>query len=113
MTNSDITDFDSDFYMATLRTARNCGLPVMSMSLCAQLMAILLVWGNNEGFTLSPKFKCDCEYIQETYHVNGGEVYDKDFATELQKWAGQYEAGIGFVEASELIMKRYNFKLYK
>lgn len=106
-------NFDSDFYMATLRTARNSGLPVMSMNLCAQLMSILLVWGNNEGFTLSSKFKCDCEYIRETYHIDGGDVCNKEFAESLQEWVSQYEAGIGFDEAAELIMQRYNFRLYK
>ncbi len=86
-------------------------MPMMPMRLAAQLMAILLVYGNNEEFVHSPKFGCDCRYIRETYHLNGGEVYDEAFADELQKWVSQYEEEIGFDKAAELIMQRYNFKL--
>lgn len=66
---------------------------------------------------MSPKFKADCQYIQETYHINGGEVPDKDFADDLKYYIERYEAVKDntdpyFVAAHDLIKDRYNFKLY-
>lgn len=83
----------------------------------ARLMAIVQVFGNNEGFTLSPKFKIDREYIQQLYHIDGGEVPDADFAAHLRYWVRQYELVGGpndrvFIDAKEWIKKMYNFQLY-
>lgn len=111
-------DFDRKFYLATLRTARQCGIPVMSTHLCARLMAIFYVYGNNEGFTLSEKFQADCEYIKETYHIEGGGVVtDSEFRMQLRKLIGMYERitdknDESFLYAKKLIKDRYNFDLY-
>ena len=111
-----IDTFDKDFYLATLRTARSVGMAVIPMWKCALLMAIVTVWGNNEGFTLSPKFQCDRIYIQETYHIDGGEVPDQAFAEELRHYVAKCEAVTNnqdpfYLECAKLIETRYNFKL--
>lgn len=105
--------FDSDFYMAMLRTGRDAGVPILSTSRCAQIMAILLVWGNNECFVYSDKFRCDVEYIKETYHVNDGETVDVEFAKELREWVSMYDCDNDkvFSDANRLISRRYGFKL--
>lgn len=111
-------EFDKAFYLATLRTARVAGIPVMSTGLCARLMAIFYVYGNNEGFTLSHKFQADCEYIQETYHIHGGgTVTDQEFRILLRKFISLYEQikdkeDASFLYAKKLIKERYNFELY-
>ena len=108
--------FDKDFYMATLRTARSVGMAVIPKWKCAWLMAIVMVFGNNEGFTLAPKFQCDREYIQETYHIGGGEVCDAEFAQMLREYVAACEAVKDesdpfFVKCAKLIKERYEFKL--
>lgn len=110
--------FDKAFYLATLRTARSAGLPMMPTGLCARLMAIFYVFGNNEGFTLSQKFQADAEYIQETFHIHGGgQVTDGKFRTLLRKFSQMYgmitdKDDASFLYAKKLIKERYNFELY-
>lgn len=109
--------FDKDFYLATLRTSRSVGMAVIPKWKCAWLMAIVYVFGNNEGFTLSPKFQCDRIYIQETYHIDGGEVPDADFAELLKQYVKKCEAVKDkedpfFKECAALINQRYNFKIF-
>lgn len=109
--------FDEEFYLATLRTARSVGMSIIPKWKCAMLMAIVYVFGNNEGFTMSPKFKCDRIYIQETYHINGGETpADSEFLGMLKEFIESFEAVKDssdplFVDAAKLIQDRYNFKL--
>lgn len=80
-------------------------------------MAIVTVWGNNEGFTMSQKFQCDRIYIQETYHIGGGEVPDAEFAGLLRKYVCKCEAAKTaddpfFLDCKKLIQERYEFKLF-
>lgn len=108
--------FDKDFYLSTLRTARSVGMAVIPQWKCALLMAIVTVFGNNEGFTLSPKFQCDRIYIQETYGIDGGEIPDAEFAYLLRTYVARCEAVKDdsdefFQECAMLIKERYNFKL--
>lgn len=65
------------------------GIPALTTSTSAKLMAILLHFGNNEAFVLSPHFRADCDYIQKRYHVSGGEVPDQEFAEELRHYDKQ------------------------
>ena len=108
--------FDRDFYLATLRTSRDIGMAVIPKWKCAWLMGIVYVFGNNENFTLAPKFQCDRIFIQETYHIDGGEVPDADFAQMLKTYVSKCEAVKNsddpfFKECAKLIQERYNFKL--
>lgn len=110
-------DFDKEFYMATLRTAHAVGMEVIPMWKAAWLMAIVTVFGNNEGFTLSPKFHCDMEYIQETYHIQGAEHPDDAFVAELREYMAKCEAVKDdkdpfFQSCASMIRTRYNFPLY-
>lgn len=108
--------FDKEFYLATLRTARSVGMSVIPEWKCAMLMAIVYVFGNNEGFTLSAKFDCDRIYIQETYHIDGGEIPNENFALLLKEYVEKCEAVKNeddpfFKECAKLIKERYDFKL--
>ena len=93
------------------------GMEPWSPDKAARLMAIVQVFGNNEGFTLSPKFKIDRAYIQQLYHIDGGEVPAPVFAEHLRYWVRQYEL-VGapndrvFIDAKEWIKQMYNFQLY-
>lgn len=118
----EVEDMQWSDYRAMLQTRHQSallGIPAMepwSVWKAARLMAIVQVFGNNEGFTLSPKFRIDREYIQQLYHIDGGEVPDPDFAAHLRYWVRQYELVGGpndrvFIDANEWIMQMYNFKL--
>lgn len=60
------------------------GLPALTLQTCARIMAILLHYGNNEAFVLSPHFRADCEYVKKRYHINGGESPDIEFVVAFQ-----------------------------
>lgn len=114
--NTSADEFDKEFYLANLRTMRNCGMAMIPQWKCALLMAILQVWGNNEGFTMSPKFQCDRIFIQETYHINGGETPDGGFVVMLKGFVAKCEAVKDendpfFQDCAKLIKDRYGFKL--
>lgn len=67
------------------------GIPSLTIATCAQLMAILMHFGNNEAFVLSPHFRADCDYIQKRFLINGGETPDPDFIAEFQFYSEQVE----------------------
>lgn len=115
-------DFPTHDYKAMLNTrhqAAQMGIASMEpwpVDKAARLMAIVQVWGNNEGFTMSPKFNADREYIQQLYSIYGGVVADNSFIEHLRKWLGRYydaksEAAQDFVDAHDWIKQMYNFKL--
>lgn len=107
---------NTEDYMKMLRTAASIGMNVIPKWRAAQIMAILMVWGNNEGFVYSPKFICDKDFICETYHLEGGESPDVQFAIQLRMYAKRYERvksedDLAFQEAKLLMKERYDFNL--
>lgn len=108
-----------EFMQATYDTCLNAGLDIVPFDTAARVMAILYAWGNNEGFTMSNKFKCERVYIQKKYGLNGGEMPDKDFVIaikgyikELEEYAEKHPEDRCPKWAVELINKRYGFKLF-
>lgn len=103
----------------TRHSVAQMGIPTMEawrVDKAAKLMAILRVWGNNEGFTLSPKFIVDREYIQDIYGIKGGSTPDPLFADCLKHWVALCEAVKDdndplFVECAKWIKEMYDFKL--
>ena len=101
------------------QTATMLGMPGMEPwppDKAARLMAIMQVFGNNEHFTHSPKFLEDCKYIQELYHIEGGETPDAEFVQCYPKWERLYDAvkkddDPVFVEAQAWIKMMYGFKI--
>ena len=102
---------------ATYNTCLSAGVDILPFEIAVKVMAILLIWGNNEGFTLSNRFKCDFRFIQERYGLEGGKVPDLNFVKafqqrvkELEKYEKEHSDAPQW--AKELINKRYGFKLY-
>lgn len=106
--------------LATRHQAAQLGMPSMEPwppDKAARLMAIVQVFGNNEGFTLSTKFNIDRQYIQQLYHIEGGEVPDAEFAERLREWLSIYTLVKTrdepvFQSAERWIKQMYNFQLY-
>ena len=105
----------------TRHNAAEMGIPSMEPwppDKAAWLMAILYLFGNNEGFTLSPKFNTDREYIQTIYGVNGGEIPDGRFADALKRWVHRLgmirdESEEDWKDSEAWIRTMYNFKLLR
>ena len=108
-----VVKFDEKFYMGMLNDALTVGLPIISTDTAARLMAITYVYGGgNETLVLSPKFQCDCKYIQKRFGIQGGEVPDAKFATFLQTYVKELENSKECPQwVNDLMNKRYNIKL--
>ena len=109
-----VVKFDEKFYMVMLNDALAVGLPIISTDKAARLMAIAYVYGGgNETLVLSPKFQCDCKYIQKKFGIQGGEVPDAKFATFLQTYVKELENSKECPQlVNDLMNERYNIKLY-
>ena len=92
------------------------GIPALTTATSAKIMAILLHYGNNEAMVLSPHFRADCDYIQRRYHIQGGEIPDEEFATELRKYNSELERLGTFAKppqwAVDLMKNMYNITIY-
>ena len=108
-----VVKFDEKFYMGMLNDALAVGLPIISTDTAARLMAITYVYGDgNETLVLSPKFQCDCKYIQKKFGIQGGEVPDADFASTLRSYVKELENSKECPQwVNDLMNKRYNIKL--
>ena len=105
--------FDEKFYMGMLNDALTVGLPIISTDTAARLMAITYVYGGgNETLILSPKFQCDCKYIQKRFGIQGGEIPDADFSSTLRSYVKELENSKDCPQwVSDLMKRRYNIKL--
>ena len=108
-----VVKFDEKFYMGMLNDALTVGLPIISTDTAARLMAITYVYGGgNEALVLSPKFQCDCKYIQKRFGIQGGEIPDADFASTLRSYVKELENSKVCPQwVHDLMKRRYNIKL--
>ena len=109
-----VVKHDEKFYMGILNDALTVGLPIISTDTAARLMAIIYVYGGgNETLVLSPKFQCDCKYIQKKFGIQGGEVPDAKIATFLQTYVKELENSKECPQwVNDLMNERYNIKLH-
>lgn len=114
----DKTDFDFQFYLATLRTADAVGMAVVKKDDLARAMAIIYNEGGNEQFTYSYKLMAEMQFAQEKYHIRGGETPDPRFTLLLQRYIREIEVYQeqhkgGYPDWAVTLMKdRYGIKLY-
>lgn len=89
------------------------GIPALTLHTCARIAAILMHYGNNEAMVLSPHFRADCDYIQQRYHVQGGESPDIEFVAELQEVNRELEGQAEPPQWAKTLMKEmYNIEIY-
>lgn len=111
------SDFDYDFYLATLRTADAVGMMVVKKDDLARAMAIIYNEGGNEQFTHSYKLMAEVLFAQEKYHIKGGETPDPRFLTLVKRYIREieiYQENLdGYPDWAHILMKeRYGIKLY-
>lgn len=110
------SNFDLNFYLATLRTADAAKMTVVKEDDLVTVLAILHVAGNNELMTHSYKFMGDVLFAQEKFHVRGGERPDIWIVAKLKKKIAELEdymedTGDYPAWARDFMMKRYGIKL--
>lgn len=110
----------TEFYKAMLSTASQIGLPVIGKWTAAKILFVVYAYGGSrEEFSLSPKFKADIEYIQRTYHIDGGETPDAEVVAYIKQLkadnptdiAGDANTGKIPDWANDLCKQRYGFTL--
>lgn len=109
---------DYDFMRATYMSALNAGLPIISSDTSARILSVVYVHGNNEFMVHSPKFHIEMEYMQQRFHLFGGETPDlkivtlvKRYVKELEEFEKQYPVKRYPEWAVDLFKSRYNVKL--
>ena len=94
-----------------------CGIESISAQKAAKIMAVLMMFGNNEAMVMNRHFTADCEYIQKRFHIGGGEVSDAIFAEYLKEYVADLQEADrqGFIPrwAEKLFLEDYEIKLYR
>lgn len=83
-----------DFRKAMYRACLKANIPILSRDTAAKILAVVYIQGGDERMVLSPKLKADCDYIQERYHIQGGEVPDETIIEYIQHYVRTLEQHI-------------------
>ena len=108
-----------NFRKAMYAACRQFDMAIVPMDVGARVMAFCGLQGGEERMTMCPRLRTELEHLQEVYHIQGGEVPDKDFVLLLQQYTKELkeytETHDGeFPEwLNKLIQERYGFKPYK
>lgn len=93
------------------------GIPSISAQKSAKIMAVLMVFGNNEAMVMNQHFVADVLYIQEKFHLRGGETPDGLFAEYLKEYVDDLQEADrqGFIPqwVEKLFIEDYEIKLFR
>lgn len=98
---------------------RQMGLMIVPFDTAARVMAFIGLQGGDERVTASPKLYCEIRHIQKQYHIEGGEIPDKDFCELLQEYTRELTDYTNKHDGewpewlNKMIEERYGFKPYK
>ncbi len=67
------------------------GIPAISTDTSARVMAILLEYGNNEGFVFNQKFLAEKDYVQERFGLYGTGIVDHNFHVLLRQYVKELQ----------------------
>lgn len=88
MTRNQATQLQEHWLEACL----SIGIPAITTDTSARIMAIVGVHGGGEEeMVLNRKFTNDVRYIQQRFHIQGGEVPDQDFARLMRHYVKELE----------------------
>ena len=84
--------FEERLYRDWLNAFHSVDIPAITSDTCARIMAIVNVHGGGEeDMVLSPKITNDVQYIQQRFHIQGGEIPDRDFARLMRHYVRELE----------------------
>lgn len=108
-----------EFRKSLYAACRQMNLEIVPKDIGARVMAWVYLAGSDERVCYSPRLRCELEHLQEVYHIQGGDVPDKDFVEriqvytkELQEYADKHNGELP-EWLINLISNRYGFKPYK
>ena len=108
-----------EFRKSLYAACRQMNLEIVPKDIGARVMAWVYLNGSDERICYSPRLRCELEHLQEVYHIQGGDVPDKDFVEriqiytkELQEYADNHNGELP-EWLINLISNRYGFKPYK
>jgi hypothetical protein len=78
-------------YQQWLESCRKVNIPAISTDTAARLMAVLMEYGNNEGFTYNQKFLADKEYIQHRFGLIEMRTPEAHFHSLLKKYVKELQ----------------------
>lgn len=55
------------------------GIPSLSTETCALILAVIYVSDSDENIVMNQKLQADIDYIKKRFHIEGGEIPDRDF----------------------------------
>ena len=108
-----------DFRKAMYAACRQMNMAIVPKDIGARVMAFVGLAGGDERICHSPRLRCELEHLQEVYHIQGGEVPDKDFVSLIQEYTKELKEyndthnGKRSPWMYELIEGRYGFKPYE
>ena len=103
----------TDLYDQWLAAFRSIDVKVIDPDTAARILAVLMIYGNNEQMVYSPKFRSECRHIQQSYGIDGGDTPDPEVCELLKAYARELEASDEPPQwARDLYMKRYQIKLF-
>lgn len=118
MTREQSTQLQRDW----LQACQAAGIPAITTDTSARIMAIVYVHGGGEEeMVLNQKFVNDVKYIQQRFHIEGGERPDETFVAtlrhyvrELEDYMHQHRTDETAVPqwAHNLLRDRYGMKLH-
>ena len=88
-------------------------IPAVTTDTAAKVLSVLYVFGGeHEEMTLNVKFTQEVKYIQQRFHIEGGEIPDKKFVLAFQHYTKELEKHNNPPEwAINLYKDRYGIKL--
>lgn len=103
-----------DDYKRWLESFRQVGFPGISTDTSARILAVVHSLGNNERMVMSPKLRADLDYIQDVFHIKGGETPKPEIIGPLKSYISELEeCDTVPMWAEKLFMDRYSIKIYK
>ena len=108
-----------DFRKAMYDTCAQAGMKIVPIDVAARIMAFVGLQGGDERVVLCPRLKCELRYIQDMYHIKGGEQPDVEFVRMLQLYHKELKDYTDNHDGewpkwlNDLIYERYGFKPYK
>lgn len=107
-----------NFRKAMYAACRQMNMAIVPMDTGARVMAWVGLQGGDERVALCPRLMTELDHLQKLYHIQGGEVPDKDFVSLVQEYTQELKA---YTDAhngefpewlNTLIQERYDFKPY-
>ena len=120
-------DFGSELYGQMLATANSFNallqeqgeeFNMIGRDLAARLLSVVKLQSGDERIVMCPKLRHEILYIQERYHIRGGEAPDGELTILLQGYVKELETHIKEHDdwpqwVYNLFQERYKFKIYK